>query len=68
MKENFIFSTSIKKNLVYLFLIGLILSVIGAYFVINSGHGHEEGLHSLANESHSSFQWYHRVFSNLWIK
>ena len=67
MKENFIFSTSIKKNLVYLFLTGLILSVIGAYFIINSGHGHGEELHSIANESHSSFKWYHRVFSNLWI-
>ena len=67
MKENFIFSTSIKKNLLYLFLTGLILSVVGAYFIINSGHGHGEELHSIASESHSSFQWYHRVFSNLWI-
>jgi len=67
MKENFIFSSNIKKNLFYLFIVGLLLSVIGAFFVINGGNGHAEELHSIANESHSSFQWYHRVFSNLWI-
>lgn len=67
MKENFIFSSNIKKNLFYLFIVGLLLSVIGAFFVINGGNGHAEELHSIANESHSSFQWYHRLFSNLWI-
>ena len=67
MKENFIFSSNIKKNLFYLFIVGLLLSVIGAFFIINGGNGHAEELHSIANESHSSFQWYHRVFSNLWI-
>ena len=67
MKENFIFSSNIKKNLFYLFIVGLLLSVIGAFFIINGGNGHTEELHSIANESHSSFQWYHRVFSNLWI-
>ena len=67
MKENFIFSSNIQKNLFYLFIVGLLLSVIGAFFVINGGNGHAEELHSIANESHSSFQWYHRVFSNLWI-
>ena len=67
MKENFIFSSNIKKNLFYLFIVGLLLSVIGAFFIINGGNGHAEELHSIANESHSSFQWYHRLFSNLWI-
>ena len=67
MKDNFIFSSNIKKNLFYLFIVGLLLSVIGAFFVINGGNGHAEELHSIANESHSSFQWYHRLFSNLWI-
>ena len=41
--------------------------MIGVFFIINGGNGHTEELHSIANESHSSFQWYHRVFSNLWI-
>ena len=67
MKENFIFSSNIKKNLFYLFIVGLLLSVIGAFFIINGGNGHAEELHSIANESHSRFQWYHRLFSNLWI-
>ena len=67
MKENFIFSSNIKKNLFYLFIVGLLLSVIGAFFIINGGNGHAEELHSIANESHSSFQWYNRLFSNLWI-
>ena len=67
MKENFIFSSKIQKNLFYLFIVGLLLSVIGAFFIINGGNGHAEELHSIANESHSSFQWYHRLFSNLWI-
>ena len=67
MKDNFIFSSNIKKNLFYLFIVGLLLSVIGVFFIINGGNGHTEELHSIANESHSSFQWYHRVFSNLWI-
>ena len=65
MKENFIFSSNIQKNLFYLFIVGLLLSVIGAFFIINGGNGHAEELHSIANESHSSFQWYHRLFSNL---
>ena len=42
MKEIFDFNSNIKKNLLYLFIGGLILSLIGLYQVINSGHGHEE--------------------------
>ncbi len=67
MKDNFMYSSNIKKILCYVFIVGLLLSVIGVFFIINGGNGHTEELHSIANESHSSFQWYHRVFSNLWI-
>ena len=42
MKEIFDFNSNIKKNLLYLFIGGLTLSLIGLYQVINSGHGHEE--------------------------
>ena len=35
--------------------------------IMNSGHGHEEAVHTSATSSHSEFHWYQRVYSNLWI-
>ena len=71
MKEIFDFNNNIKKNLLYLLIGGLILSLFGLYQVINSGHGHEEALHAVdtynASDGHSEFHWYHRLYSNLWI-
>ena len=70
MKEIFDFNSNIKKNLLYLFIGGLILSLIGLYQVINSGHGHEEVSEAVGgayNSGHSEFHWYHRLYSNLWI-
>ena len=71
MKEIFDFNSNIKKNLIYLFIGGLILSIIGLYQVINSGHGHEEVSEAVgtynSGSGHSEFQWYHRLYSNLWI-
>ena len=72
MKEIFDFNSNIKKNLLYLFIGGLTLSLIGLYQVINSGHGHEEvsevvgGAYN-SGGGHSEFHWYHRLYSNLWI-
>ena len=42
MKDIFDFNIGIKKNLLYLFLGGLFLCLIGVYQLINSGHSHEE--------------------------
>jgi len=72
MKEIFDFNSNIKKNLLYLFIGGLTLSLIGLYQVINSGHGHEEvsevvGGSYNSGGGHSEFHWYHRLYSNLWI-
>jgi len=72
MKEIFDFNSNIKKNLLYLFIGGLTLSLIGLYQVINSGHGHEEvseffGDAYNSGGGHSEFHWYHRLYSNLWI-
>ena len=71
MKEIFDFNSNIKKNLLYLFIGGLILSIIGLYQVINSGHGHEEVSEAVgtynSGSGHSEFHWYHRLYSNLWI-
>ena len=71
MKEIFDFNNNLKKNLLYLFLGGLVLSLIGLYQVINSGHGHEEVSQAVdtynSDGGHSKFHWYHRLYSNLWI-
>ena len=71
MKDIFDFNIGIKKNLLYLFLGGLLLCLIGVYQLINSGHGHEESTEIVNNyiseDGHSEFQWYKRVYSNLWI-
>ena len=42
MKDIFDFNIGIKKNLLYLFLGGLLLCLIGVYQLVNSGHAHEE--------------------------
>ncbi len=65
MVEKFIFSSDAKKNLLYLLLGGLILSLLGVYMLMNSSHGHE--IQGVATSSHTEFHWYQRVFSNLWI-
>ena len=69
MKEIFDFNSNIKKNLLYLFVGGVILSLIGLYQVINSGHGHEELSQAVGSsgDGHSQYHWYHRLYSNLWI-
>ena len=71
MKDIFDFNIGIKKNLLYLFLGGLFLCLIGVYQLINSGHGHEESTEIVTNyisdDAHSEFHWYKRVYSNLWI-
>ena len=67
MEERFNFTAGTKKNLLYLFVGGIILSLLGIYMIMNSGHGHEEAVHTSATSSHSEFHWYQRVYSNLWI-
>ena len=71
MKEIFDFNRNIKKNLLYLFIGGVILSLIGLYQIINSGHGHEEISQAVgtynSGDGHSEYHWYHRLYSNLWI-
>ena len=71
MKDIFDFNIGIKKNLLYLFLGGLLLCLIGVYQLISSGHGHEESTEIVNNyiseDGHSEFHWYKRVYSNLWI-
>ena len=71
MKDIFDFNIGIKKSLLYLFLGGLLLSLIGIYQLINSGHGHEESTEIvnayISDDGHSEFHWYKRVYSNLWI-
>ena len=47
MKEIFDFNNNIKKNLLYLFTGGVLLTLFGLYSVINSGHGHEEVSHAV---------------------
>jgi len=67
MEERFNFTAGTKKNLLYLFVGGIILSLLGIYMIMNSGHGHEEVVHASTTSSHSEFHWYQRVYSNLWI-
>jgi len=67
MEERFNFTAGTKKNLLYLFVGGIILSLLGIYMIMNSGHGHEEVVHASITSSHSEFHWYQRVYSNLWI-
>ena len=71
MKEIFDFNNNIKKNLLYLFIGGVLLTLFGLYSVINSGHGHEEVSHAVdtynSSDGHSEYHWYHRLYSNLWI-
>ena len=71
MKDIFDFNIGIKKNLLYLFLGGLLLCLIGVYQLVNSGHAHEESTEIvtsyISDNGHSEYHWYKRVFSNLWI-
>ena len=77
MEDRFDFTQSAKKNLFYLLIGGIILTLIGVYSVMNSGHGHEEvsnaldshasGLGHSDDNLHPEFHWYQRVYSNLWI-
>ena len=77
MEDRFDFTQSAKKNLFYLLIGGIVLSLIGVYSVINSGHGHEEVSNALDSHAsgvdhsednlHPEFHWYQRVYSNLWI-
>ena len=72
MKEIFDFNNSIKKNLLYLFLAGVFLSLFGVYSLINSAHSPEdvgstvENI-SLGSNGYEDYHWYKRVYSNLWI-
>ena len=49
MEDRFDFTQSAKKNLFYLLIGGIALTLIGVYSVINSGHGHEEVSNALDN-------------------
>ena len=49
MKEIFDFNNNIKKNLLYLFIGGAILTLFGLYSVINYANGHEEISHAVDN-------------------
>ena len=71
MKDIFDFNIGIKKNLLYLFLGGLLLCLIGVYQLVNSGLAHEESTEIvtsyISDNGHSEYHWYKRVYSNLWI-
>ena len=77
MEDRFDFTQKAKKNLFYLLIGGVVLTLVGIYSVMNSGHGHEEVANALDGHAsdvahsddnlHPEFHWYQRVYSNLWI-
>ncbi len=67
--EKFDFNSGLKKKLVIIGIVGLVLTAIGALLLALSGGDHAaDASHAAAEHGgHSSFHWYDRLYSNLWI-
>jgi hypothetical protein len=64
-KEVFVFTSSTKKKILILGLVGIVLAAIGIAILAFGGHGYAvEAGHEASDHS---FHWTHRLFADLWI-
>ena len=61
VEERFEFTSKAKKNLIYVIIAGVVLSILGI-IMMNSGGGHGE-----AAASDHAFDWTKRLKANFWI-
>src|SRR5690606_5383914 len=63
--EQFEFTASAKKKILTIAVVGIVLVLIGAYFMASGGaHGHEA--HGGGDHGHG-YHWMKRVWANLWL-
>jgi hypothetical protein len=64
-KEVFVFTSSTKKKILILGLVGIVLAAIGIAILAFGGQGH--GGDAGHETSGHAFHWTHRLFADLWI-
>ena len=64
-KEVFVFTSSTKKKILILGLVGIVLAAIGIAILAFGGQGH--GGDAGHEASGHAFHWTHRLFADLWI-
>ncbi|WP_226390560.1 quinol:cytochrome C oxidoreductase [Penaeicola halotolerans] len=63
LEEKFDFSSSLKKKIGIVAIIGLVMLVLGIVFASGGGHGE----HEAADGAHHAFHWSKRLIANIWI-
>ena len=64
-KEVFVFTSSTKKKILILGLVGIVLAALGIVILAFSGHGH--GGDAGHEASGHAFHWTYRLYTDLWI-
>jgi len=64
-KEVFVFTSSTKKKILILGLVGIVLAALGIVILAFGGQGH--GGDAGHEASDHAFHWTHRLFTDLWI-
>lgn len=66
IEKSYIFTSLTKKRLLIVGIVGVVLSLLGIFLIVNSGH-HEVHGGSISEGEHGVFHWRQRLFANLWI-
>ena len=66
--EQFVFTSGAKKKISILAAIGVVLVLVGVYFLANAGgHDAAHAAHGEAHDAGHAYSWTKRLWANLWL-